>query len=534
MQTSKTLSRIRRISLFASLLCLSSCTLMPSRPHSSSSEASSVETSQPKDSSSSAVSSESTPSSESVPSQETSEDGKEATTFKFYCINDFHGSINEEAKNYEAGIESLFSFLKSEKEKDPLHTFVFSAGDMFQGSWESNSNLGLCITECMNAVPFDAMALGNHDFDYGIAAQEAIIEKAEFPILAGNIVDYKTGISWGKTDASILVERDGYKIGIIGNIGAGQTTSIQSRIVSDLRFSSPRDVIKSESARLKSLGADIVVNILHDSSSSMIANFQSDNLKDYIDGSFHGHNHMTEKAEKDGVPLVNGGYNGRAYSYFELTVDHGTVTPSNANFSYAPKDSAKDPSISSIVNRYLDDAFQAKTNEVLGTLSGGNLDKNGIARLGVKAIYEEYKDDYPELVATIENSQRATLYTGQFTYGDLYKATPFMNEIVFAKVRGGEILNQTKYSSVYVGDPIQYATLNSNDYYLVGVIDYLYFHQDENKIYNYFSSASNSSNVLGIETAFPVDVTAKYVKGTLGGSVNAADFTGKENGFNIY
>lgn len=528
MKTSKTLSFFRKISLTASLLALSACTIAPSRPNSSASE---------NDSSSSGVTDTSEAS--SLPSEETSEessevsvDTREPATFKFYCVNDFHGSIV--SQGYEAGIGNLFSFLHDEKAKDPEHTFVFSAGDMFQGSWESNSNHGLCITECMNAVPFDAMALGNHDFDYGLEAQQKFIDMADFPVLAGNILDYKTGVSWGRTEGSFMVERDGYKIGIIGNIGAGQTTSIQSRIVNDLRFSSPQDAIKTEATKLKKNGADIVVSILHDAVSALRAGFGSANLKDYIDGSFHGHNHYTESDEINGVPLVNGGYNGRAYSYFELTIDNGVVTASNAKYHYAPTSYGSNSEINAILDKYLDDEFQKKTNEVLGNLSGGNLDNYGVARLGVKAIYERYKGKYPELVATIENSQRATLYTGQVTYGDLYKATPFMNEIVFAYVTGKEIKSQSSFGACYTGDTGTYGTLNDNDYYLAGIIDYLYFHQDENKIYNYFRSASDSNNVVGIENAYPVDITADYIKENLKGVITSTDFSGVNNGFNIY
>ena len=60
-----------------------------------------------------------------------SEDG----VYDFYCVNDFHGSILERDDSYyESGIKKYFSKLKQLKEADPEHTFIFSAGDMFQGS----------------------------------------------------------------------------------------------------------------------------------------------------------------------------------------------------------------------------------------------------------------------------------------------------------------------------------------------------------------------------------------------------------------
>lgn len=66
-------------------------------------------------------------------------DGNEKK-FKFYCANDFHGAIleGESNKGHEAGIKKYFGELKRLKEEDPEHSILLSAGDMWQGSLESN------------------------------------------------------------------------------------------------------------------------------------------------------------------------------------------------------------------------------------------------------------------------------------------------------------------------------------------------------------------------------------------------------------
>ena len=143
--------------------------------------------------------------SSSVENSTSSEESSSATTtqqpivsedgvYDFYCVNDFHGSILERDDSYyESGIKKYFSKLKQLKEADPEHTFIFSAGDMFQGSLESNYYYGQVVVDAMNEAGFDAMAIGNHEFDYGQDRLFANIERADFPFLGGNILKWDGG-----------------------------------------------------------------------------------------------------------------------------------------------------------------------------------------------------------------------------------------------------------------------------------------------------------------------------------------------------
>ncbi len=527
MKTSKKIGKLSLLSLLGALFALASCGPTNASSSSSPEEESSSASSETKSESSSITSSSSEES-----SSESSLYQGDPKTFRFYCINDFHGSIVN--RGDEVGLQKLFSFLKSEVDKDPEHTFVFSAGDMFQGSWESNSNYGKFITEAMNAVPFTAGALGNHDFDYGLEALKDLRDLAAFPMLGSNIYYYGTETKWEEAGSSLLVEKDGVKIGIIGTIGQGQTTSIQSNIVKDFDFIDPVPIIKEESKKLREKGAQIIVNITHNKSTSLNSFTFTGGAKPYFDGCFLGHSHQAERVIRQGVPYIQGGCNGRQYSYFELKIDELGVTYDNANYFDAPSFMEIDPVFVELENKYLDEAFYTKTNEMLANLTGTRLDSHGVARLGVKAMYEEYKSLHPDLVCTMENSQRATLYTGPFTYGELYQATPFMNHFVVAKVLGGEIKRQASYNSTYTGDYETYATLNDDTYYTCGIIDYVYYHRDTNKDFDYFPSATNPENIIHEYVDYPVDITARYLKNTLHGEINGLDFEQDSPGFCLY
>ena len=460
---------------------------------------------------------------------------EEPITYHFYAVNDFHGAINPNGG--EPGLSKMGGFLKQKKNEDPEHTILLSSGDMWQGSLESNYSKGAFVTKAMNEIGFDAMTLGNHEFDYGQDVIQANQKIANFPFLAGNIRKWSNGgassASWGITSASTVLERNGFKIGIIGMIGEGQTSSITSKYVNDITFVKPIPLAIKESQRLKSEeGCSIVVLSIHNDASSVLK--EQNTLKPYFDGVFCAHTHRVERSTStDGVPLLQGGSNGIAYSHFDLTLEKdGSVTCANAETPLASSSWANDAGLDSLLSTDLEtDDFKAMASENLGTLSG-YMDSTAVGALGAKAIFTKYVKQYPNLVCAMNNGQRHALYAGALTYSDLYQAAPFMNSIVLFNALGSEIINEARYNTTYTGDTTTYSSLVSSKTYLVAVIDYLAYHQNAKKRYNYFSSFDPSKVVAEYET-YPVDLSAEYLK-SLGGKIDVSEFSPTATGMNLY
>ena len=138
------------------------------------------------------------------------------TTFDLYSINDLHGKLPD--GDNHPGVDELTTYLKNAKKTDD-NVILLSAGDMWQGTAESNLTGGLLITDWMNEMDFAAMALGNHEFDWGEEAVKRNAEFAEFPFLAINIYDRTTNTLVDYCESSVVVEFDGVQVGIIGAIG---------------------------------------------------------------------------------------------------------------------------------------------------------------------------------------------------------------------------------------------------------------------------------------------------------------------------
>lgn len=514
----------------------------------SSEESSSASSSKESSSQSSSKSSSASESSSAAPSTDSSSSGSSTVSssskenpmtdgvYNFYCLNDFHGSVVEQmnGRYYEAGIAKLFGKLKSLKEEDPEHTFLFSSGDMFQGSLESNDNFGALVTECMNAAGFDAMEVGNHEFDYGIPHLLDFVEWADFPVLGGNVMRYENGPTdqpWNEDvfAKSATFERGGNKIGVVGMIGYGQTSSITSKYVEDIYFANPYRLAQDEATRLREEeDCDLVIYLLHDDMSNCVDYVE----KEYFDGVFCGHRHTKNDKVYGGVPFVQSYCNGEAYSHFQITIKDNVATCTRHGVYWADDEWGEDEEIASIRDSYLEDPdFRAKADAFAGTVNGTLTAKEGVSNLIAKGIYEKYSRLYPNLVGAMQNGLRANL-SGDIDYRDIYKAAPFTNHVVIAEVLGSEILSEGALNSFYRAD---HDTFEPNEYYTIACVDYVLYHQNDNKRFNYFPSLNDDpeGRIKADYEDFPFDIAFDYIKNTLGGVVDPNDFANSSEGFGV-
>ncbi|MCP4581719.1 MAG: multifunctional 2',3'-cyclic-nucleotide 2'-phosphodiesterase/5'-nucleotidase/3'-nucleotidase, partial [candidate division Zixibacteria bacterium] len=118
--------------------------------------------------------------------------------------NDTHGGIapsgawfmNPEFPPPLGGWGSLAEYIKIRREdmKDKgAHSLLLDAGDCFTGTPIGTKTEGMAVINAMNMLGYDAMAIGNHEFDKGYWALEKMIKTANFPIMAANIIDSRTG-----------------------------------------------------------------------------------------------------------------------------------------------------------------------------------------------------------------------------------------------------------------------------------------------------------------------------------------------------
>ena len=138
--------------------------------------------------------------------------------------SDMHGNIwgysyEDNAETDNNGMARLYTYIQQVRAENP-NTFLVDAGDDIQGTIMTDDLYNKTpeephpVVTAMNYMGYDAMTLGNHEFNWGIPTMQTILGQASFPVLAANVTDAQgepvTGAGW------TIVERGGVKLAVIG------------------------------------------------------------------------------------------------------------------------------------------------------------------------------------------------------------------------------------------------------------------------------------------------------------------------------
>ncbi|MBO5715744.1 MAG: 5'-nucleotidase C-terminal domain-containing protein [Clostridia bacterium] len=437
-------------------------------------------------------------------------------TIDFYNFNDLHGKFED--TDSQPGVDELTTYLENRKGVDE-HTVFLSTGDMWQGGTASNGTGGKIITDWMNYLGFDAMALGNHEFDWGQDAIRENVELAEFPILAINIYDNATGKRVDYCEPSVMIERGGAKIGIIGAIGDCYS-SISSEMTKGINFkvgSALTSLVKAESDKLREAGADIIVYLIHDGTT-----YSSINVNDYYDISlssggyvdivFGGHTHSYYiTVDSYGVPhLQGGGDNSKGMTHVEVDVNfaNGEVKINLKDYidHYTCSNLKDAPVVQELIDKYWDEiGWMYESLGYNAYYRSSSTISNTVAKLYYEAGVAKWGDKYNIVLAggSINTRSPYNLYAGDVMYGDLETILPFNNALYLCKIKGSNLKSRFLNNSEYA----KYSTITASQ---VKDNEYYYIVADSwTALYKY---AYCETVELYDETTFARDLLAQYIK----------------------
>ncbi len=459
--------------------------------------------------------------------------------FDIFSINDLHGKICD--TETQPGVDEMTTYLKKARKKED-NMILISSGDMWQGSSESNLTEGALTTEWMNELDFEAMTLGNHEYDWG---EEPIINNsqlAEFPLLAINVFSKSDNERVDYCASSVLLEKNGIRVGIIGAIGDCYS-SIASDMTKGIYFKTGdelTELVKNESKKLKNQGAELIIYSLHDGygksknvtskvSDSEIASYYDTSLskEGYVDIVFEGHSHQKYiLTDSSGVYHIQSGGENSGISHAELAVNYitDTVSVTEARFISNALYSAEedDEIIEKLLKKYEDKV--SKGNEILGlndTVRDGRIIKNLVAELYYKKGVEKWGSAYNIVLGGGFISLRSPgfLTGGEIKYSDLQTILPFDNELVLCSIKGADLKRkffETDNSNYYIyfenyGQSVKNNLNSAATYYIVT---------------DTYSSTYKPNNLTEIERfgekIYARDLVADYIK--------AGNFSSSESG----
>lgn len=410
---------------------------------------------------------------------------EENVYFDFYEISDFHGATEYDKDDNKLGIERMSTYFDNKRTANPGGTFLLSGGDMWQGTADSNITRGNLVTYVMDVMDFDAMTLGNHEFDWTEKWIKNNEEKATFPFLCANLLDKRTNELADFVSPSTIVTRGDYKVGIIGTIGDNIKSAILASAVENFDFTNEIAAVKSESAKLKEAGCDLVVWSSHNDVTYLKNEISSEDLG--VNLIFGGHSHNTIVDEVNGIPMLESKNYGRSIPHVQLKLNKTTkaVTPVEGygcDTTPTATEYSADADVTGIYNQYKSLYIDPLKNIKIGHTSSDLSASEHLPNLAVKAMFENIKTDYSNYdikaaFTNVNGGVRADVKAGDINYGDIYSAFPFDNELVILSTTGRKLQNYTGGNGISNFAQYQvvgsYGALVSTEKYYFVSTDYL-------------------------------------------------------------
>lgn len=356
--------------------------------------------------------------------------------------NDMHGFFVEGSSD-GMGAAKVQTVIDLVKAANP-NTLVLDAGDAVQGNPLVTLNKGENGIKVLNALKYDAMAIGNHEFDYGAAKLTELKSKANFPMLAANI---KTADGKLFAKDNIIKTVDGVKIGIFGISTPETLYKSHPDNTKGLIFEDPLKVAKEQVAALKKQGAQVIICLAHlgdegDLTSAYVANGEPG-----IDVIIDGHSHSTYPAgvKANGVLIASTGEKTKNVGIIDLTVLNGKIKTKRAGlFTKAESAAIKGHADVAALVTDLNKANEAILSEVVATSPVELVGERAKARTGEtnlgNLITAAFMDISKADISLINGGGiRASIKAGAVTKKDIITVLPFGNTVRVIEVTGADI-----------------------------------------------------------------------------------------------
>jgi 5'-nucleotidase/UDP-sugar diphosphatase len=156
------------------------------------------------------------------------------------------------------GIAEMTTLIEDLRESEP-NVFLFDSGDIFTGALAKLTE-GKLSFELMITMGYDAMAIGNHEFEFGVDIFQWEKNRAPFPVLGANF--FYAGTDHPFAQAHTIIERDGIRIGVIGIMGQDARTAIIPSYIAPLDVTDPAEAVRKSVAELRDQ-VDLIVLLTH-------------------------------------------------------------------------------------------------------------------------------------------------------------------------------------------------------------------------------------------------------------------------------
>lgn len=345
------------------------------------------------------------------------------------------------------------------------NTILLDGGDMYQGTVWFNHFGGAITGFFGNFLGYDAMALGNHEFDRGISGLLPFLDNVTFPVLSSNLDDTLEPSIRGKYASSTVLSVGGKQIGVIGY------TTKDTEIISypgSASFNDEIDSVKLEVTQLQGQGINIIIAVGH---AGYLVDKQMAAEVEGLDIIVGGHSNtflytgdapsnenpvaayptVITQANGDSVLVVQDYAYGKYLGVLNMTFnDQGKITQYGGNPVLLDSSVPKDPAAETMLNIFRPqlDAFQNKVaGHTLVRMEGerftcrmmecnmGNMIADGMVYQNLK--HADSLAASKIFIALLNSgSIRSSFNPGNITFDNIIEVQPFRNTLDTIRLQG--------------------------------------------------------------------------------------------------
>jgi 5'-nucleotidase len=397
------------------------------------------------------------------------------------ALNDFHGNLEPPTGSggrigsIEAGGAEYLATHLRQAERTARHSLLVSAGDLIGASPLLSAIFRDEPTiEAMNLMGLDLNAVGNHEFDDGVAELLRMqrggchpedgcfagtgFKGADFRFLAANVVWRDSGEPIFRP--YVIRKFQGVRVGFIGMTLEGTPEIVAQEGIRDVRFLDEADTANRYAAELRRKGVEAIVVIVHEGGyptggynecpgiSGPIVDIVERTTR-AVDLFITGHTHSAYVCDIDGRPVTSAASAGRLYTDLDLRIDKRTrdVIDVAKNNVIVTRDVARDQRITALIEHYAPFAAEL-AGRVVGALSAPaprapagstDPDESRAGKLIADSQLAATRAYGAQAAFMNPGGVRADFPAGTLTYGQIFTVQPFGNTLVTLTLTGEQV-----------------------------------------------------------------------------------------------
>ncbi len=355
------------------------------------------------------------------------------------------------------GVARRMTAVKQIRAEHP-DALLLDAGDEFMGTLFYTQYKGKAAQEFMNMLGYDAMTLGNHEFDSGPAVLAEFIKGADFPIVAANVDASQDPDLKDLIKPYVVLTVNGQQVGIIGV--DTELTAILSSPGANVKFTDPVEAVKKYAAELEEQGVNIIILLSH------LGYLRDQQLAQEVEGidvivGGHTHTYLANDDEKAAGPyptvvdsprgepvlIVTAKAYGQYLGYLTVTFEGGVATQwegqpilLDASIEEDPEVLARVQELAQPLNELRQQVIGQSAVDLEGAREVCRFQECTMGNLITDALLWALQDQGVQIALQNGGGIRASIPAGEVTVGQVLEVLPFGNTVATFSLKGSDLL----------------------------------------------------------------------------------------------